>query len=273
MSAGGISQKEARKLMLRLGCAGALNQVLNRSFGVQAPAEELATAPLCGGMMQQGLHCGMLWGSALSAGKKAANDEGEPRLVGSRAMGTTQRLMHSFREQTGSTLCKEITGCDQSRAMGIARYLLTGGPRHCIRIMHQWIPAAISALSRDLPPDERKTYREPSSCASEVIARMGGSREQQGMVAGFAGGLGLSGSACGALAAALWFRTLPKAGEGKSLMNNPAAKKLFRAFKEKTGGEVRCRQICGRSFAGLEEHSVFLKEGGCSALMEQLAAT
>ena len=48
----------------------------------------------------------------------------------------------------------------------------------------------------------------PLSCASEVAGKMGASDEEMTMVAGFAGGIGLSGNACGALGAAIWMKTL-----------------------------------------------------------------
>ena len=37
---------------------------------------------------------------------------------------------------------------------------------------------------------------------------MGGTEEESIMVAGFAGGIGLSGNACGALSAAIWYKML-----------------------------------------------------------------
>ena len=49
-------------------------------------------------------------------------------------------------------------------------------------------------------PGQAALLQEPISCASEVAAKMGASDEEMVMVAGFAGGLGLSGNACGALA-------------------------------------------------------------------------
>ncbi|MCK7536420.1 MAG: C-GCAxxG-C-C family protein [Marinilabiliales bacterium] len=47
---------------------------------------------------------------------------------------------------------------------------------------------------------------------------MGGTEEESIMVAGFAGGIGLSGNTCGALTAAIWYKMLEW---GK---NNPTEK-------------------------------------------------
>ena len=51
------------------------------------------------------------------------------------------------------------------------------------------------------------------SCASEVVKKMGTSNEEIVMVAGFAGGLGLSGSACGVLSAVISIKTLRQGQE------------------------------------------------------------
>ena len=50
-------------------------------------------------------------------------------------------------------------------------------------------------------------FSQPAlSCASEVVKKMGGSNEEIVIAAGFAGGFGLSGNACGALGAAIWMK-------------------------------------------------------------------
>ena len=74
-----------------------------------------------------------------------------------------------------------------------------------------------------------------------MAKKMGASEEEKVMVAGFAGGLGLSGKGCGALAAAIWMKTLEwcKEHPGKTppYFNNPSAKKILKAFLEETNGE------------------------------------
>ncbi len=53
------------------------------------------------------------------------------------------------------------------------------------------------------------------SCASEVVKRMGGTDVEMVMVAGLAGGMGMSGNACGALGAAIWMKALINIRENK----------------------------------------------------------
>jgi hypothetical protein len=95
------------------------------------------------------------------------------------------------------------------------------------------------------------------------------------MVAGFAGGIGLSGNACGALGAAIWINTLAwcKNHPGKSppYFNNPDVKKTLMAFSYATDSEMLCQKICGRNFKTLNDHTEFVKKGGCDKLIDVLA--
>ena len=104
---------------------------------------------------------------------------------------------------------------------------------------------------------------------------MGGDEEEMLMVAGFAGGLGLSGSGCGALAAAVWKNALihNKKNTGKSANYDPNTDFTLNAFYEETDYEMQCDKICGRRFETMEEHTEFLKNGGCKKLIEVLAGT
>ena len=104
---------------------------------------------------------------------------------------------------------------------------------------------------------------------------MGGSKEDIMMVAGFAGGLGLSGSGCGALAAAIWKNALSynRKNPGKSASFEPDNDPTLLAFYEESDYELQCEKICGRRFDSLEEHTDFVKNGGCKKLITALAET
>jgi hypothetical protein len=103
---------------------------------------------------------------------------------------------------------------------------------------------------------------------------MGGNEEEMTMVAGFAGGLGLRGGGCGALSAAIWKKMLDWCRENPEkdppYFNNKSAKKILKAFKAETKGEMLCSEICGQQFKTLEEHSHYLKQGGCQSLIHVL---
>lgn len=115
--------------------------------------------------------------------------------------------------------------------------------------------------------------RAPCSCASELIGRMGGDDNEKAIVAGLAGGLGLSGGGCGALAAAMWKNTLRRVRRGKYKysLTDPQLEKIPDVFLSATRGEMECRRICDRTFDNLEEHSDFIQSGGCGELIKSLA--
>ncbi|HAW53081.1 MAG TPA: hypothetical protein DCX54_12245 [Flavobacteriales bacterium] len=113
----------------------------------------------------------------------------------------------------------------------------------------------------------------PISCASEVVKNMGGNDEEVIMASGFAGGLGLSGNACGALSAAIWMNSLRwlKNHDAKSSYTNPLATNTLKTFNEQTECEISCKKITGSCFNSIKDHAEFIKYGGCKRLMTVLA--
>jgi hypothetical protein len=115
------------------------------------------------------------------------------------------------------------------------------------------------------------------SCASEVALHKGAAAEHVVMVAGLAGGIGLSGQACGALGAAVWLDSMAwgraQPERKKKFYDNPRAAGTVAAFEVATGGEFQCDRIAGRRFASVEEHTAFVRGGGCAGLIEALART
>ena len=102
---------------------------------------------------------------------------------------------------------------------------------------------------------------------------MGGTDEQIAMAAGFAGGLGLSGSGCGALAAAIWMNSLLRnqiKDKPDTGFKNPETDQIIQAFYEETDYIMECKEICGRTFESLDDHTAFVEKGGCSKLIQVL---
>jgi hypothetical protein len=215
----------------------------------------------------------MLWGSALAVGTEAYHRYKNPDEAIRSAISTTGLVLESFSNRAKTLLCSEFTGCNQSRATGVARYMLTGGPRRCSRLGTEWAPEAIQSAREGLSATPDVSDMSILNCASEVARKMGAGEQERIMVAGFAGGLGLSGMACGALAAAAWLKILPRARSGKSMFFTPESKKILREFKAATGSEILCHRICGRRFDTIEDHSKFIKEGGCEKLINLLASS
>jgi len=263
-------KKVTKRQMWKLGCAGTVFSTLNHEFGFPILAEEKATANFGGGLNQSGRQCGLLWGSSMAAGAEAHRQSKDPDEALGKAILTTKQLINSYSSKTGSPNCREVTGCNPSTPLGLTKYMLLAKPLACMKLAGDWVSEAYEVIRGGIS-EEPTIPGGCKSCASEVAKKMGANEEEVAMVAGFAGGLGLSGNACGALAAAIWMKTLPRTRNGQSIFSTSEAKTTFRALKAETGGELLCQKITGRKFNSLEEHTQFINEGGCSRLIDLLA--
>ena len=200
--------QDTKKVFWKLGtCSRTFFYLLNREFGCPIETEERAADPLAGGIMQRGHQCGMLWGSALAVGVEAFRYSDKLSHAIGIAITATQHVMESFTKRAGSVNCRDITDTDFLNKFEMVKYLLFKA-RHCYILAEKWAPEAIQSATEGLSRGQIDSPRLAISCASEVVKKMGGSDEEMVMVAGFAGGLGLSGNACGALSAAIWMNTL-----------------------------------------------------------------
>ena len=68
----------------------------------------------------------------------------------------------------------------------------------------RYAPEAFSEINTALSEEHIEAPSPPVSCAAMLAQKMGVSDMHTVMAAGFAGGIGLSGGACGALGAAIW---------------------------------------------------------------------
>ena len=267
---------KAKRTFLKKGtCSRTCFYLLDREFGHPRDEEEKAIDPLAGGILQQGYQCGMLWGASMAVGAEALRMNENPDKATGLAILATQQLMDSFVNRTESIECEDITQCDFTNKKSFLKYMLSGKFVHCFKLAGKWAPEALNAASAGLGQDMKDLPQQSLSCASEVVRKMGGSEEEILMVAGFAGGLGLSGSGCGALAAAIWKNALihNRKDTGKSANYDPAKDLTLKAFYEETDYEIQCDKICGQRFQTLDEHTEFVKNGGCKKLIGVLADT
>jgi hypothetical protein len=273
--------QDTKKIFWKCGtCSHTFCYLLNREFGHQKEAEERASDLLAGGLMNTGHQCGMLWGSALAAGAESfrrQNDRGQAIAI---AIMATQHLMESFSKRTKTLNCRDITGCDLTSKFGLAKLglkTLLGGfiNSPCFNLAAKWAPEAIQSATEGLSSKQTDLPQQPVSCASEVAKKMEASEEEMVMVAGFAGGLGLSGNACGALSAAIWMNTLAwcrkHPGETPPYFNNQSTKKILKAFYSITDSEILCYKLTGQYFKTINDHTQFIKNGGCDKLINVLA--
>jgi len=263
-----------KKLFRKLGaCSTTLFHILNREFGHELGVGGRAAFPLAGGIMRQGYQCGALWGAALAAGAESYRRSADAGRAVALAMAAAQDLVASFTERTGTVSCREFTGCNWRNPFSIAWYFISGGIPLCFNLVDQWAPEAFATADATLARAAAAQLPTAISCATETAWKMGAGDEEAVTVAGFAGGLGLSGDGCGALAAAIWLKSLAWCRENPKNRNlsNPYAEKLFKAFMRESSGEMRCHKICGQRFHTAAEHTAFVKSGGCAKLIEALA--
>jgi hypothetical protein len=256
-------------------CSRAFFYILDREFGHPREEEEKAVDPLAGGILQQGYQCGMLWGASMAVGAEALRRYRDPGKATGAAILATQHIMRSFEKRTSSIECEDITQTDFQNKRSFAKYMLSGKFISCFKLAGKWAPEALDAAEEGLAQDQKDLPEKSRSCASDVVSLMGASEEQILMAAGFAGGLGLSGSGCGALAAAVWMNAVihNRQGTGNSASFDPTTDPTLKTFYEETDYEIECEHICGRLFDTLEQHTDFIKNGGCNKLIYVLAAT
>ncbi len=269
-----------RKTFWKCGaCSHAVFHLLNHEFENVKPQEEKASDMLAGGILLKGHQCGMLWGGSLAIGTEACRKYEDKNMAIGAAINASKLLIDSFHTRTKTVNCRDISRVDWDNKFQLTIYMLkiiaqgfVFSP--CFNLIVKWTPEAIQAANVGL--NENINYSQPCmSCSTEVVKKMGGSEEESIMVAGFAGGIGLSGNACGALSAAIWYKMLEWAkinpDKSPSMFNNPDALKVLRTFYIQTDSEMVCNKICNRSFHSIDEHSDYIKSGGCSNIIEALA--
>ena len=231
--------------------------------------------PLAGGIMQHGYQCGMIWGATLAAGAQAYRLLGPGPQAETAAVNAAQRLVESFRARNKNINCQEITNIDKSSStmQMIMYFLIKGGTIGCMRMAAKYAPVAFSEINTALSEKHIEAPSPPVSCAAMLAQKMGVSDMHTVMAAGFAGGIGLCGGACGALGAAIWIIGMNSSKEGpvKIDFKNPKAIETIERFMKCTDFEFECSKIVGRKFENIHDHACHLRDGGCSKIIEVLA--
>ena len=264
---------KAKRAFLKKGtCSRTFFYILNREFGHPKDNEEQAADYLAGGILQSGYQCGMLWGASLAVGAESYRRFNNQSVATGMAIKATQNVLDSFIQAANSPDCGEITNTDWKRKYSILKFLVTGKMVTCFKLAGKWAPDAVQAANDGLSQSVADLPATSLSCASEVVKRMGGTDEEMVIVAGLAGGIGLSGNACGALGAAIWMNSLQRIKDGtfKSSLTDPESEKILNVFLEVSNYEMECNKICGKQFESVEEHTEYIKSGGCKKLIETL---
>ena len=165
----------------------------------------------------------------------------------------------------------------QIRAQAL-KYFFKGGPLLCFSMSANYARIAFDEINLTRSEKPGETPCSPASCAAILAKKMGASDLHAVMAAGFAGGIGLSGGACGALGAAIWISGMNSSqdvGEKTDIgnfYNDPIASAVIEKYLESADYEFECAKIAGRTFENVAEHAAYLREGGCSKIIEALAA-
>ena len=256
-------------------CSDTLFHVLSRAFEHPMTDEERAAMPFAGGMMQHGYQCGMIWGATLAAGAQAYRLFGAGPQTEAKAIIAAQRLVEAFRGRNKHIDCFELTETNKSSSTWqmITFFLLKGGTIRCFHRAADYAPPAMAAINAALSEELVEPPPAPVSCAALMARKMGASDLHATMAAGLAGGIGLSGGACGTLGAAIWIMGLKslKAGAAKLEYKDPKMLDVIEKFLKCTGFEFECSKIVGRQFESVGDHAAYVCGGGCAKILEVLA--
>ena len=249
--------------------------VVDASYDCPLKVEEKASLPFAGGMANMGYQCGMLWGAALAAGIQAYRQHGSGPQAETVAIIASQRLTAAFRAHTKNEInCLEISHLNMQGDFDgrkILKFFVKGGPIGCFRMAARYAPDVRSEIDSLLSENGIETPPSPVSCATMLAKKMGVSEMHAIMTAGFAGGIGLSGGACGALGAAIWINGLNRPVELDGLnYSGTWVNDTIEKFLENSDYEFECTKIVGRKFESVDDHAEYIRNGGCSKIIDTL---
>jgi hypothetical protein len=249
--------------------------VVDDSYGYDLGPEEHATTPMAGGLAQLGYQCGQVWGSALAAGARAYDLFGGGAAGQAAALHASGRLIARFGRSYGSVNCSDLIGMEWKEIdlAHFAKYVARGGPVKCFSMTAGFGKATRAEIDAALAEERPAGAALPVSCAALLAERRGASERHATMLAGFAGGVGLSGEGCGALGAALWLAALDETRRGGNVdLMNPRHMAVVEKFLGAIDGGFECAAIVGRKFADPQEHAAYVAAGGCARILDVLAS-
>jgi hypothetical protein len=180
----------------------------------------------------------------------------------------------TFRARTKDEIdCYEITELDMQNSKGFLKFLVKGGPIGCFRMAAGYAKEVRRGIDAAMAEEQPEAPSTPVSCASIVAQKMGASDMHTVMTAGFAGGIGLSGGACGALGTAIWLTAMnqPVEMDGFSY-SGTWVDDLIQSYLESADYEFECAEVVGRKFEDIGDHANYICNGGCSKIIEALGS-
>lgn len=280
-----------REMLRRFSCSETTLTILNAAASLGWKELEEAADPLCAGLVaEMDGACGLLWGASLAAGVRARALIPDPAGVREATLAASIGLVEAYRRAGHPFDCAQITGLN---TWNFARYMLKGNIRVCSRLISGMAPEFHAIIDRTIDVHRaRGPAGRCRNCAVEAYDRVCRAIDLAAdgtgaVAAGFAGGLGLSGNACGALAAAIlavsmkYFteRNRPKHSMIRSDLQGlflgvgwmRPSMEIARRFRAGFPGKT-CRSIAGRAFASADELAAHLDSGRCERVLEAVAA-
>jgi hypothetical protein len=153
------------------------------------------------------------------------------------------------------------------------KFIAKGGPIGCFRLAADYAQIAFDTIDSTFAEKHFEASTHPISCAAMLAKKMGVSDMHVVMAAGLAGGIGLSGGACGALGAAIWIIGINSTQEElANLFGNARALAAMDRYLQSADYEFECSKIVGKKFENVADHASYVRDGGCSKIIEALAA-
>jgi hypothetical protein len=254
--------------------------VLDRAFHNPMDAEEQATLPFVGGIRQYGYQCGQIWGATLAGGARIHQQIGAGPESEVRTLLAAEKLVKTFHDDNDEVNCNDITSLHkESTGFDMVKYfLLKGGSIGCFRMASRYAPMAYDDIEAVLSQESVDVPDNPVSCTALLAQKLGAAEKHQTMAAGLAGGIGLSGEACGALGTAVWIMAMKMKAQNPDLDlwkdEDFGAKfeTMVESFLAASGYEFECAAIVGRKFKDVGQHADHLRKGGCSEIIDALTA-
>jgi C_GCAxxG_C_C family probable redox protein len=111
----------AQELMARgYHCSEAVLLAVCQEMGIESELVPRIATAFAGGMARSGEVCGAVSGALMAIGiKHGRSDLGQP---GDQAIRLSGEVMHAFRDEMGTLLCRELTGYDLATAEGLAAF-------------------------------------------------------------------------------------------------------------------------------------------------------
>ena len=113
------SEQAVRKFEKGFNCSQAVLSVYAEEFGL---CRETALKIACGfggGMGRMALTCGVVTGAFMVIGLKYGNVDANEKEIKEKTYGLVREFARRFEKRNGSSICRELLGCDISKPEGL----------------------------------------------------------------------------------------------------------------------------------------------------------